>query len=174
MGFRRHGSIQVSHRSWGLVLGAFFVTVAFAADVAPDPAIKFKVTIDGRSTVGLVDLSGSPGSIKPLTPERKRALGKAFEAALIPVKIGAKVPISVIVSRADGSTQNVNQDPRLYVDSTLTSLKFDRSGFLTIRETPGMPKIDPGDILTLHLFFFPDRDNHEHFGYDELYIRATQ
>jgi hypothetical protein len=162
----------------GLVLGARFMAGACAAEPAPDAAIKFKVTIDGRSTVGLValgDIIGlGAGSKKELSAAQKLALGAAFDAAIIPVKIGKKVPISINVRRANGSIQTVNQDSRLYVTSSPESLKFDRSGFLTVEAPPGMPKIDPGAILTMYLYFFPDRENHKHYGFDVIYFRATK
>ena len=162
----------------GLVLGARFMAGACAAEPAPDAAIKFKVTIDGRSTVGLValgDIIGlGAGSKKELSAAQKLALGAAFDAAIIPVKIGKKVPISINVRRANGSIQTVNQDSRLYVTSSPESLKFDRSGFLTVEAPPGMPKIDPGAILTMYLYFFPYRENHKHYGFDVIYFRATK
>jgi hypothetical protein len=146
----------------------------FAADPTPDPSIKVQVLIGGGPAVGSVELVGKIGYPGVLSDGQKLLLGKAFHAAVIPIRRGQSIPFSVRITLPGGASHDVTDDERLYVDSTLTALKFERTGHLVAVPAPGMPDIKVGIIYTVHIYYFPDEQDRSKFGYEEIYFKPIE
>jgi len=155
-----------------LLSGVVASAAGFAADPTPDPAIKMQILIAGEPAVGSVELAGKIGYRGALSDDQKRLLGKAFDAAVIPLRRGQSIPFAVRITLSGGAAHDVTNDERLYVDSTLSALKFERTGQLVAVPTPGMPDIKVGIIYTVHVYYFPNLQDRSKFGYDEIYFKA--
>jgi hypothetical protein len=148
---------------------------AFASDAVPDPRIELRVSIAGRLATGLTALGHSVNKPeKPLSAAQQQALDEGFAAALVPFRPGARIPFSVEVRLPGHDWTVATADGRLYIDITLSALTFDPAGALIAKPAPGMPDITSGQIVTVHVFFFPDESDRKRFGYDEYYLRASE
>jgi hypothetical protein len=152
----------------------FMAHHALAADAVPDTGIELQVSIAGRPATGLIALGHSVNMPETLSPAQKQALDKGFAAALVPFRPGARIPFSVKVRLPGHDWTDVTADGRLYVDITLSALTFDPAGALIAKPAPGMPDITSGQIVAVHVFFFPDQSDRKRFGYDEYYLRASE
>lgn len=154
-----------------LLSGVVASAAGFAADPTPDPSIKMQILIAGEPAVGSLELAGKIGYRGTLSDDQKSRLGKAFDAAVIPMRRGQSIPFSVRITLPGGASHDVTNDEGLYVDSTLSALQFERSGRLVAVPAPGMPDIKAGIIYTVHVYYFPDQQDRSKFGYDELYFK---
>jgi hypothetical protein len=152
----------------------FMAHRALTADAVPDTRIELQVSIAGRPATGLIALGHSVNMPKTLAPAQKQALEKEFTAALVPFRPGARIPFSVKVRLPGHEWTDVTADGRLYVDITLSALTFDPAGALIAKPAPGMPDITSGQIVVIHVFFFPDVSDRKRFGYDEYYLQAVE
>jgi hypothetical protein len=143
-----------------------------ADNPTPTPAIKLQALIDGKPAVGLMELAEKVGYTGSLTPGQKSSMDAAFKAAVIPFEPGTSLSFSVNLLQADGSWRNVTSDPRLLVDVGLGALLFDKTGKLMAHPEPGMPAIGSDEIITVHVYFFPDERDRKTFGYNQFYLQA--
>lgn len=146
---------------------------AVVADAAPDARIAFQVSIAGQPASGLIALGRSVNAQGTLSPSHKEALDKGFATALVPFRPGTRIPFSVRV-RLDGRAwTDVTADQRLHIEVSLAALTFDPTGALVATPAPGMPDIKAREIVTVHVYFFPDENDRRRFGYDEYYLQAS-